>query len=54
MGDDGGFLVDIDGKISLRCYKIEFDYDEYQYVVNGTERHELPSCVKKININVEG
>ena len=52
--DEGGFLVNIDGKISFRCYKVEFDYDEYQYVVNGTEKHEFPSCVKKINIKVEG
>ncbi len=54
MNDEGGFLVKFDGKKSLRCYKIEFDYDEYRYIVNGTKKHKLPPCVKKIDIKVEG
>jgi hypothetical protein len=49
---EGGFLVKFDGKKAVRCYAIAFDYDECQYVVNGTEKHELPR-VKKITIEVE-
>ncbi len=54
MSDEGGFLVKFDNKKSLRCYKIEFDYDEYRYVINGKEKHKLPPRVKEINIKVEG
>jgi hypothetical protein len=54
MNDEGGFLVKFDGKKSLRCYKIEFDYDEWQYIVNGTQKNELPPCVKNITVKVEG
>ena len=39
--DEGGFLVKFDGKKSFRCYKVEFDYDEWQYIVNGAKRKEL-------------
>ncbi len=49
---DGGFLVKFDGKEVARCYAVGFDYDECQYTVNGTEKHELPP-VKKITIEVE-
>jgi hypothetical protein len=51
---DGGFLVKFDGKEAFRCYAVAFDYDEWQYTVNNTENHELPSCVKSITIKVEG
>jgi len=52
--DEGGFLVKFDGKKPIRCYKIEFDYDEWQCVINnGPEKMELPSFVKNITIKVE-
>jgi len=49
---EGGFLVKFDGKKITRCYAVAFDYDERQYIINGTEKHELP-VVKKISIEVE-
>ncbi len=49
---DGGFLVKFDGKEAFRCYAVAFDYDERQYIVNDTEKHELP-IVNKISIEVE-
>jgi len=54
MSDEGGFLVKFDGKKPIRCYKVEFDYDEWQYVVNGTKKKELPPRVKNITVKVEG
>lgn len=49
---EGGFVVKFDGKEVTRCYAVAFDYDECQYTINETEKHELP-CVKKITIEVE-
>ena len=49
---DGGFLVKFDKKEAFRCYAVAFDYDERQYTINGTEKHELP-VVKKISIEIE-
>jgi len=49
---EGGFLVKFDGKEVARCYTVAFDYDEWQYVVNETEKKKLPP-VKKITIEVE-
>jgi len=49
---DGGFLVKFDGKDAFRCYAVSFHYDEWQYIVNDTEKHELPA-VEKISIEVE-
>lgn len=49
---EGGFLVKFDGKEAFRCYAVAFDYDERQYIVNDTEKHDLP-LVKKISIEVE-
>jgi len=37
---EGGFLVKFDGKEAFRCYAVAFDYDERQYIVNDTEKHE--------------
>lgn len=51
---DGGFLVKFDGKNGERCYAVSFDYDDWQYTINETEKKELPSGVKKISIEVEG
>ena len=47
---EGGFLVKFDGKEVKRCYAVAFDYDDWQYVVNGTEKKELPGDVKAITI----
>lgn len=53
MNDEGGFLVKFDGKKPLRCYKIEFDYDEWRCLINGSKKKKLPPCVKNITIKVE-
>lgn len=50
---DGGFLVKFDGKEVERCYAVSFDYDDWQYVVNGTEKKELTAGVKTITVVVE-
>ena len=50
---EGGFLVKFDGKKAIRCYAVAFDYDEWQYVINDKEKHELPAWVKSITIEVE-
>jgi hypothetical protein len=31
-----------------RCYAVAFDYDEWQCVINDTEKRELPATVKSI------
>jgi hypothetical protein len=49
---EGGFLVKFDGKEVARCFAVAFDYDEWQYVINETEKKELPR-VKTITIDVE-
>ncbi len=50
---EGGFLIKFDGKEVTRCYTVAFDYDEWQYVINETEKKELPAGVKAITIEVE-
>ena len=50
---DGGFLVKFDGKEAARCYAVAFDYDDWQYTINETDKKELPAGVKKISIEVE-
>ena len=50
---NGGFLIKFDGKEVARCFAVAFDYDERQYVINGTEKKELPARVGKISIEVE-
>jgi hypothetical protein len=50
---EGGFLVKFDGKEVTRCFAIAFDYDEWQYTINDTEKHELPAGVESITIEVE-
>ena len=47
---EGGFLVKFDGKEVEHCFAVSFDYDDWQYVVNGTEKKELPEGVKAITI----
>lgn len=49
---EGGFVVKFDGKQAVSCYAVAFDYDEWQYTVNETDKKELPP-VKKISIEVE-
>lgn len=50
---DGGFLVKFDGKEIDRCYAAAFDYDEWQYTINGLEKHAFPKDIKKITIELE-
>lgn len=50
---EGGFLVKFDGKEITRCYTVAFDYGEWQYAINETEKKKLPS-LKKISIKIEG
>ena len=50
---EGGFLVKFDGKEVACCYAVAFDYDEWQCVINDTEKRELPAAVKSITIEVE-
>jgi len=49
---EGGFLVKFDEKEVARCFAVAFDYDEWQYTVNETEKRELPP-VDKITIEVQ-
>ncbi len=50
---EGGFLVKFDGKEAVRCFAVAFDYDEWQCVINDTEKRELPVGVETITIEVE-
>jgi hypothetical protein len=50
---EGGFLVKFDGKEVARCFAIAFDYDEWQYVINETQKKELPAGVGTITIEVK-
>ncbi len=50
---EGGFLLKFDGKEAERCYAVSFDYDDWQYVTNETEKKALPPGTKSITIEVE-
>ena len=50
---EGGFLVKFDGKEAIRCYSVAFDYDDWQCVINETQKKELPAGVMTITIEVE-
>lgn len=50
---EGGFVLKFDGKEIARCYALAFDYDEWQYVINGTKKKELPSGIKSITVEIE-
>lgn len=50
---EGGFVVKFDGKKMVRCYAVAFDYDDWQYTINETEKHDLPARIKSITIQVE-
>lgn len=47
----GGFLVKFNGKKSIRCYKVAFDYDLGKYWVNN-KKQKIPR-VKKITIEIK-
>jgi hypothetical protein len=53
MAEEDGFLIKFDGKEAERCYAVTFDYDEWQYIINNTEKKELPPGVKSIAIDIE-
>jgi hypothetical protein len=50
---EGGFLVKFDGKEIASCYAVAFDYDDWQYVINNEEKHELPTGVESVTIEIE-
>lgn len=50
---NGGFRVSFDGKEADHCYAVAFDYDEWQYMVDGVEKKDLPAGTKTITITVE-
>jgi len=50
---EGGFLIKFDSKEVTRCYAVAFDYDDWQYVINDTEKHELPAGLESITIELE-
>lgn len=50
---EGEFVVKFDGKEVARCYAVAFDYDDWQCVINGTDKKELPAGVETITIEVE-
>lgn len=50
---EGGFLVKFNGQEIARCYAVAFDYDQWQYTINNTEKKELPPEVKTITVQAE-
>ena len=40
---EGGFLLKFDGKEITHCYAVAFDYDDWQCVINETQKKELPA-----------
>jgi len=50
---EGGFLIKLDRKEVARCYTVAFDYDEWQYVINDTEKHELSTELESVTIELE-
>jgi hypothetical protein len=50
---EGGFLVKFDGKEVERCFAVSFDYDDWQYVVNGKETKSLPEGLENIVVTIE-
>jgi len=49
---EGGFVVKFDGQEVCRCFVVAFDYDDWQYTINETEKKELPA-VKNITIEIK-
>ena len=50
---DGGFLVKFNGKEVTRCFSVSFDYDDWQYIINDTEKHDFPKGLKTITVEFE-
>lgn len=50
---EGGFLIKFDEKEVTHCYAVAFDYDLWEYTINGKETQKLPEGVKTINVVVE-
>ena len=50
---EGGFLVKYNGKEVFHCYKVAFDFDEWQCKVNAEKAHDLPQGIKTITLEVE-
>lgn len=50
---EGGFLVKFDGKEIERCFAVSFDYDDWQYTINETEKKDLPPGIKSITVEIE-
>lgn len=50
---DGGFVIKFDGKEAERCFACSFDYDVYEYSINGGEPKPLPEGIGTIEIEVE-
>lgn len=50
---DGGFVIKFDGVEAERCFACSFDYDVYEYVVNGKDVKPLPEGIRKIEIELE-
>lgn len=50
---EGGFLVKFDGKEVERCFAVAFDYDDWQYTINETEKKALPFGIKRITVEIE-
>lgn len=50
---DGGFSVIFDGKKVARCYEVSFDYDNWEYTINGQTKKKLPLKVRKIVVDIE-
>lgn len=50
---EGGFLVKFDGKEAMRCYAVSFDYDRWEYTINGKKKRALPPNLEKISVEIE-
>ncbi|MBU3959043.1 MAG: hypothetical protein KKE91_04200 [Candidatus Omnitrophica bacterium] len=48
----GGFLVKLDRKEVTHCFAVAFDYDLWEYIINGKETQKLPENVETINVVV--
>ena len=50
---EGGFVIKFDGVEAERCFAVSFDYDVYEYSINGAEPKPLPEGIGTIEIGVE-
>ncbi|MBU4346640.1 MAG: hypothetical protein KKH29_04870 [Candidatus Omnitrophica bacterium] len=49
---ESGFLVKLDRKEVTHCFAVAFDYDLWEYIINGKETQKLPENVETINVVV--